>query len=414
MKAVAMMETNGVPIDSNTLSMFRRQWGPIKTTLVKSMDSAFGVFDGLTFKHDRFADYLIRNEIAWPETNSGRLALDDDTFREQAKLYPQISPLRELRHALSEMKLEQLAVGSDSRNRALLSPFSSRTGRNQPSNNKFVFGPSVWLRGLIKPGEGYSIAYIDWSQQELGIAAALSGDQALAKAYSSGDPYLEFAKMAGAVPSDATKASHAAERSAYKVCMLGTQYGMTEFGLAAKLNKPIIASRQLLRRHRETFPLFWRWSQQQVDAAMLLGSMQTVFGWTIHTFGGDNPRSLANFPMQANGAEMMRLACSLATEAGIKVCCPVHDAILIEAPTERIESAVVETQAIMREASRIVLGGFELDSDAKIISYPDRYMDEERGRGMWERVVSLAAHAEQANGTLCPSNGHSVPKGRSQ
>ncbi|TWT79426.1 DNA polymerase I, thermostable [Planctomycetes bacterium CA13] len=399
MRAVSSMETAGVPIDMETLAMFRRHWLTIKRQLIASVDESFGVFDGETFRHDRFADYLIRNRIPWPNTDSGRLALDDGTFRQQAKAYPQVSPLRELRHSLSEMKLEKLAVGSDGRNRAMLSPFASRSGRNQPSNNKFIFGPSVWLRGLIKPAVGRSIAYVDWSQQELGIAAALSSDPALGQAYASGDPYLEFAKMAGAVPPSATKQSHPAERSAYKVCMLATQYGMSEYGLAAKLNKPVAFARNLLRRHRETFPVFWRWSQSQVDAAMLGGKLQTVFGWTIHTIGGDNPRSLANFPMQANGAEMLRLACSMASEAGITICCPVHDAILIEADTGQIDEAVIQAQTIMREAGRIVLDGFDLESDAKIVSYPARYMDDDRGQEMWDKVFRLASEAESKHGT---------------
>ena len=100
----------------------------------------------------------------------------------------------------------------DGRNRCLLSAFRSRTGRNQPSNSKFIFGPSVWLRGLIKPPPGYGLAYIDWSQQEFGIAAALSGDPAMMDAYHSGDPYLAFAKQAGAVPAHATK-THASRKA---------------------------------------------------------------------------------------------------------------------------------------------------------------------------------------------------------
>ena len=44
--------------------------------------------------------------------------------------------------------------------------------------------------------------------------------------------------------------------------------------------------------------------------------------------------------MQANGAEMLRLACCFATEEGIAVCAPVHDAILIEAPVEEIDHIV--------------------------------------------------------------------------
>ena len=62
------------------------------------------------------------------------------------------------------------------------------------------------------------------------------------------------------------------------------------------------------------------------------------------------------FPMEANGAEMLRLACCLTTERGIRVCVPVHDAILIEAPAAEINEHVAALQACMREASRIVLG----------------------------------------------------------
>ncbi len=124
---------------------------------------------------------------------------------------------------------------------------------------------------------------------------------------------------------------------------------------------------------------------------MLQGYMQTVFGWRLHTASDSNPRSLANFPMQANGAEMMRLACSMATEVGIRVCCPVHDAILIEGPSDRIDDVVAQTQSIMRDASRIVLDSFELQSDAKIVRWPDRYCDEDRGRAMWDTVTGLVA-----------------------
>jgi hypothetical protein len=96
-----------------------------------------------------------------------------------------------------------------------------------------------------------------------------------------------------------------------------------------------------------------------------------------------------NFPMQANGAEMLRLACCLATEHGIRVCAPVHDAVLIEAPTGGIDSAVEELQKCMGEASRIVLGGtLELGSDAKAVRWPERYSDK-RGEVMWATVMRL-------------------------
>ena len=96
--------------------------------------------------------------------------------------------------------------------------------------------------------------------------------------------------------------------------------------------------------------------------------------------------------MQANGAEMMRLACSEATEKGIGVCCPVHDALLIEAPVNEIELAVKATQAVMQKASEIVLDGFPLRTEAKTIRHQERYFDK-RGKAMWEIVCELCGRA---------------------
>ena len=84
---------------------------------------------------------------------------------------------------------------------------------------------------------------------------------------------------------------------------------------------------------------------------------------------------LRNFPLQANGAEMLRLACCLATESGICVCVPLHDALLIEAPLADLDDAVRATHEHMAEASRIVLDGFELRTDAKMARHPERYRD---------------------------------------
>ena len=124
------------------------------------------------------------------------------------RTHPHLEPLRQLRFILSKLRKLDLSVGPDGRNRVSLSAFRAKTSRNQPSATKFVFGPATWIRSLIRPREGTALAYIDWSSAEFGIAASLSGDQAMKAAYSSGDPYLTFAKMAGAVPSEATKTSH--------------------------------------------------------------------------------------------------------------------------------------------------------------------------------------------------------------
>jgi len=397
MAAVSAMEHAGVPIDMSTLQQLRDHWTDLQDALIADIDEDYHVFDGRTFKQDRFAAWLAGNNIPWPILASGKLDLEDRTFRQQARAYPAVSPLRELRNALSDLRLNDLRVGSDGRNRTLLSPFSSRTGRNQPSNSRFIFGPSTWIRGLIQPAPDHAVAYCDWSQQEFGIAAALSDDAAMQAAYASGDPYLTFAKQANAVPQDATKASHPGPRELFKQCVLATQYGMEAESLALRIGQPTIIARDLLRAHKETYGTFWRWSDAVVDYAMLRSRLHSVFGWFIHVGDQSNPRSLRNFPMQANGAEMLRLACCLATERGVEVCAPVHDAVLICAHERDLDAEVERMREAMAEASRTVLNGFELATDVKIVRAPERYMDP-RGALMWEKVLKLLNSAERKNG----------------
>jgi hypothetical protein len=388
MAAAAAMEWNGVPIDMPTLALLREHWIGIQDDLIRAIDVDYGVFEGRSFRADRWARFLAEHNISWPMDDDGRLELDSNTFREMARIHPIVAPIHELRHALSQMRLSDLAVGSDGRNRTILSAFRARTGRNQPSNSRFIFGPSTWLRGLIKPPPGYGLAYIDWEQQEFGIAAYLSGDEAKIAAYESGKVYITFGKQIGQLPAAATRETHPAAHALYKSVCLGLIYGMEADSLAFRIGQPPAVARDLIRLWRETYKIGVAWTDAAVDHAMLHGSLHTVFGWQVHVGENPNPRSFRNFPMQANAAEMLRLACCFATERGVEVCAPVHDAILICAPLDRLDEDVARMHAIMAEASRIVLGGFELRTEAKIVRYPDRYMDR-RGVVMWNRVFEL-------------------------
>ena len=100
--------------------------------------------------------------------------------------------------------------------------------------------------------------------------------------------------------------------------------------------------------------------------------------------------------MQANGAEMLRLAACFATEQGIEVCALIHDAVLICAPLDRLDADWRRMRACMAKASRIVLDGFELRTDVHLVRYPDRYPDP-RGAVMWDRVMRLIADREGAS-----------------
>jgi DNA polymerase I-like protein with 3'-5' exonuclease and polymerase domains len=223
---------------------------------------------------------------------------------------------------------------------------------------------------------------------EFGIAAALSGDPKMQAAYRSGDVYLEFAKQAGAAPADATKDSHESLRDMFKTVVLGTQYTMGKQTLAGRIGGSRGLARDLLRLHHETYSVFWRWSDAAVDHAMLHNEIHTVFGWTLHIGENPNARSIRNFPMQANGAECMRIAACLIAERGVPVGAVAHDAFGICSRLEDLEMHKKSVEGAMREASRAVLGGFELDVEIKTVAWPNRYMDK-RGTVMWAKVTEL-------------------------
>jgi DNA polymerase-1 len=166
-----------------------------------------------------------------------------------------------------------------------------------------------WIRGLIRPAPGRNLTYLDYTQQEYAVAAVLSGDTAMLQAYEQGDVYLDFAKQAGAVPDDATKASHPEVRSLFKQFVLATQYGQGPQSLAIRLKMSPLEAGNLLQQHRRAYRRFWEWSDAVEKHALLAKSLHTVFGWNWHVPTGTlfNPRSARNFPVQANAAEMLRL-----------------------------------------------------------------------------------------------------------
>jgi DNA polymerase I len=189
-------------------------------------------------------------------------------------------------------------------------------------------------------------------------------------------------------PEGATVRTHPDVQAQFNAFALGVQYGMGARTLARMLDMPVAAAASLLERHRRIYPRFWQWSDAIEAEGLLRGRLRSVFGWQVAVAADANPRFLRNFPMQANGAEMLRLACCLTTEAGIRVCAPLHDALLIEARLDGLDEAVAETQRLMAEASAIVLNGFELRSDVRNARHPERLGDQ-RVSAIWPVIAKL-------------------------
>jgi DNA polymerase-1 len=388
--AIAKMEFSGTPVDTELFAGLMLYWPELCLHLIEAVDQDYDIYEGTTFKQAKFESWVAAQAIQWPKTDNGKLKLDEATFRQMSKSHTQVASLHELRVTLAQMRSLKLHVGANGRNRTLLRPFAAKTSRNQPSTTKSIFGNSAWLRSLIKPEEGYGLAYVDYSSQEIAIAAALSGDQSMWQAYVSGDPYMAFAIQAGLAPTGATKASHKEIRSRCKQIVLGVGYGMGAESLALGAGIHKVEANGLLNSHKMTYRVFWKWAEANQMRALMGEPLVTPLGWKIQLRRDPDPndRSLLNWPMQSTGADIMRLAACMLTEAGIEVCCPIHDAFLVRFSLAQEIDVIARTTKLMVDASKIVMGGHACRVDTEIVRYPDRYMDE-RGEVMFGRIMTL-------------------------
>jgi DNA polymerase I len=151
-------------------------------------------------------------------------------------------------------------------------------------------------------------------------------------------------------------------RQRMKSLQLGINYGMGVPSLARGLDRhPVIAS-AIIEMHKRRYPRYWEWKEERANAAMLERVMETQYGWPMHISNSPNRRTLYNFPMQGNGAEMLRLAAVRLCEAGIVPNMLVHDAVLLEADNEEQITHAVE---IMKGAGRDVCKGLEIGVDVE-------------------------------------------------
>lgn len=396
-KAVSRMEHNGAaPINIGLMNEVLDQIDVVKTKMIAeeiSDENQLDLFGKTGLRKGPFAQYLNRRGYwAW-DMEKGQPKTDDDTLARMSRIYgAEISELRAVQSILQGTKLPNLGVGTDGINRVLLSPFRSKTGRNQPSGNKCVWGLPPWLRQFIEPPPGYAFSYVDWTAQEFGIQAALSGDENMKIAYRTGDPYLGFAKLANRVPAAATKKSHPRERKLFKVAALAMAYGQGARGMARSHNISPTKAMNLILTHERVFPDYHEWIDRYVGTGYANGFLETPYQWRLYLDTAmDSPEptrrtTCLNFPMQATGADLMRYAACLATEAGLCVW-PIHDAFAIWSPVQDHQEHRSHLVEIMETATERMLG-FKITAGVdKVVLPGGRYIDEERGVRFWNRVM---------------------------
>jgi hypothetical protein len=385
---MARMMLRGIPVDYPRWLKFTSSWPTLQDRLIEETDRKYGMFEGRTLKDNLILAYALRKGIDWPLSATGKPLRNEEVRRDLVLAHPELQDWHELVTLLKIMERNKIAIGDDGRNRTGLMPFATKTGRNAPSNSKYIFGPAKVFRFFIQPPPGRVLIHRDFSQQEIAIAAIVSGDMELLREYESGDVYIAMAKRFGFVPADATKASHPDIRNMFKVVTLAILYGMSARGLAKLTGLTRFEANALLIKMRVTYRKFWEYVDAVIHDAAFYLEIRNPYGWRMSVPPGSNPRAIQNFPMQSRGACILQASSILGEGRGIELIAPVHDALMCEGPADCEDDVSYALDETMRDASRAVLQGFELRTDVQVIRSDGRYY-EKRAVEMWERINRL-------------------------
>jgi DNA polymerase I len=404
-KAIAQIQARGMPIDMRLWNLVQENRAAVIRHLLRHFDPSFGSEAPIytpegEWSYARFEQWLASAGIhAWPRLQSGKLDISGDAFKLLHHI-PGIEKLHALRDSLGVVAKAKLPIGVDGRNRPSLFPFCTATGRN--AHRSSIYNAHAGVRSfMVFPADVIGV-YLDWRTQEIGIAAALSGDRALIDAYQGGDVYYALARMCGLTNDPNPKhwksqPENKPVRQRMKSLQLGVNYGMGVPSLAKGLDRhPLIASEVILK-HQQTYPKFWAWRNDMVEHAMLDRKIETVFGWPMYLSSSPNQKTLYNFPMQGGGAEMLRLAAWRLCEAGIIPSMLIHDGILVEAQSEE---QIQQTIEIMKAAGREVCDGLEIGVDVdQRLEHGARYRD---GRPVAQQMWQTIMEALQEIGAIPP------------
>jgi DNA polymerase-1 len=396
-KTVSRIQARGMPIDMPLWNAVQENQPAIIGALLRRFDPSYGdeepiyTSDG-AWSDSRFERWLAKVGIPeWPVLASGKIQIDGDAFKLMYPVHPAIEGLHALRDSLGVIVRAKLPIGRDGRNRPSLFPFGTATGRNAQA--KSLFNAHASMRSFMLFPEDATTVYLDWRTQEVGVAAARSGDDAMMEAYRSGDIYHQLAIMCG-LTHDADrgrwKKENSGQRQQMKSLQLGVSYGMGVRSLAKGLQRHRLIASEVILRHKRKYPRFWEWRQDMVQSAMLTRRIESELdGWPLHISTSPNKRTLFNFPMQSGGAEMLRLAANRLCDAGLIPSMLVHDGILLELRgSEQVEQAT----EIMRVAGTEACGGLEIGADIDFDQRTSgrRFRDKrDVAKAMWTTVMGV-------------------------
>lgn len=170
-------------------------------------------------------------------------------------------------------------------------------------------------RAFVARDEDHTILSADYSQIELRIIAALSGDPEMVRSFQmSEDIHTATAAKVFNVPLEAVTRE---QRSNAKTVNFGIIYGVSAFGLSNQTSLSRSESKDLIDAYYQTYPRLRDFIQEQVDTAREKGFVQTISGRRRYlkdinsqniVVRGGAERNAVNAPIQGSAADIIKIA----------------------------------------------------------------------------------------------------------
>ncbi len=246
------------------------------------------------------------------------------------------------------------------------------TGRLSSNNPNLQNIPIRTERGreirkaFIPRNKDYRIISADYSQIELRIVAAISGDEAMINAFKENKDIhtATAAKVYGVEEKDVSKDM----RRAAKAVNFGIIYGQSAFGLAENIGVSRTEAKTIIDNYFTQYPNIKKYMDGSINFAKEHGYVQTVMGrkrWlkdiysANFTVRGYAERNAINMPIQGTAADMIKLAMiSLhhelkAQKFETKMILQVHDELVFDAPVSEVERIQPVIKACMENAMKL-------------------------------------------------------------
>lgn len=363
-KVLTDMEFEGIKIDENFLKEYSRQLEAEAKISEESVYQQAGVRFNLA-SPKQLGEVLFEKLQLDPKakkTKTGQYATGEDVLKKLAvknKICDDILAFRELTK-LKNTYVDALPLMVNKKTGRVHTSYAQAvavTGRLSSIDPNLQNIPVRTERGreirkaFIPRNEDFVLMSADYSQIELRIVAAISGDENMCNAFKTGKDIhtATAAKVFGVEENDVTKEM----RYKAKSVNFGIIYGQGAFGLADNLGISRAEAKEIIDNYKKQFPNIQKYMDNSINFAKENGYVETLMGrkrWlrdinsANFTVRGFAERNAINSPIQGSAADMIKLAMIKIHKAfkehafKSKMLLQVHDELVFDAHRSEVET----------------------------------------------------------------------------